>query len=523
MTKWIFVTGGVLSGLGKGLVSASIGKLLEARGRSIAPVKCDGYLNVDPGTMNPHEHGEVFVLEDGTEVDMDFGHYERFLDCQPSGDSNLTSGKVFKSVIDAEREGDFLGDTVQMVPHVTDDIKRRWKDEAERSGADVVAVEVGGTVGDIENMLYLEAVRQMRNELPGKNTMLVHVTLVPFLETTGELKTKPTQHSVKKLRETGLRPDMIVGRSDRRLNDSEVEKISLFCDVPERNVVSNPDLDEIHRLPLVFEEQDVGELACEELQMNSTEPSLGVWRERTSKLEGDAVAKIGIAGKYTEMDDSYASVEEALRHAAAAHGGDVEVVFIDTEDFEPETIEGFDGVVVPGGFGKRGVEGKLAAIKHCRETDTPILGLCYGMQLMAVEAARNQLDLDAGSAEWGSYKHEVVCEMESQKDTDRMGGTMRLGGQTAELSGQVEDIYGNGTVSERHRHRYELDPSYQSHLEGAGLVVSGINPGNQLAEFVERPDHGFFIGTQAHPEFKSSLESPSPLFSAFVEAAADGV
>jgi CTP synthase (EC 6.3.4.2) len=469
--------------------------------------------------MNPHEHGEVFVLEDGTEVDMDFGHYERFLGIGCSGDWNLTSGRVFRDVIQKERNGEYLGKTVQMVPHVTDHIKEKWRENASSRDADVVMVEVGGTVGDMENQFYLEAVRQMINELPESDTYLVHTTLVPYLETVGEQKTKPTQHSVKKLRELGLEPDMIAGRSKDRLSQESVRKISLFCDVEEKEVISDPNMDTVYRLPLVFQDQDTGSIVSEALDLEYEAGGLEDWRERTENLSSDPVARIALCGKYTEMDDSYASIEEALKHSAVEIGGSVEIEQVDTEDFDPQRLEGFDGVIIPGGFGSRGVEGKIQAIKHCRQTGMPLLGICYGMQLMTIEYARNILDLDASSEELSDdSEHLVIKEMESQKNTDKMGGTMRLGSYQAELSGRVESIYGSETVEERHRHRYELNPEYEDDLESNGLMVSGRNPESSLAEFIELEDHEFFIGTQAHPEFNSSFQEPNPLYLAFLRS-----
>ena len=518
--KWIFVTGGVLSGLGKGLVSASVSKLLHQRNQEIVPIKCDGYLNVDPGTMNPQEHGEVFVLDDGTEVDMDFGHYERFLGISCQGDWNLTSGKVFKEVIDKERNGDYLGKTVQMVPHVTDHIKNTWKDNAEEEDADVVIIEGGGTVGDMENQFYLEAVRQLRNELSDDETFLIHTTLVPFLETTGEQKTKPTQHSVKKLREVGLEPDMVVGRSKEKLEESTVEKISLFCDVEEKAVISDPNLENVYELPLVFEDQRVGEQVAEELDLPEKSGNLDNWREKVENLKTDPVAKIALCGKDTDMDDSYASIEEALRHSAVELGGSVEIEQVDTEDFGPEKLEGFDGVIIPGGFGSRGIQGKIDAIEYCRKNNVPILGICYGMQLMAVEYSRNELGLDAASEEF-SEDHDdlVVKEMQDQKDIEQMGGTMRLGAYSAEIKGKVKEIYGSDKIEERHRHRFEMNPEYEELLQTNGLKISGRNPEYDLAEFLELEGHPFFIGTQAHPEFKSSFENPNPLYLEFLRSA----
>ncbi|MFQ3308457.1 MAG: CTP synthase [Candidatus Nanohaloarchaea archaeon] len=512
-TKWIFVSGGVLSGLGKGIVSASISKLLQLRNVEVAPIKCDGYLNVDPGTMNPHEHGEVFVLEDGTEVDMDFGHYERFLDIETSGKQNLTSGKIFKEVIDKERRGDFLGKTVQMVPHVTDHIKQSLKNAAD--GEEVIAVEIGGTVGDMENRLYLETARQILSE---ENGILVHTTLVPYLETTGEQKTKPTQHSVKELREMGLEPDIIVTRTEEELAEDAREKISLFCDVEEREVISDPNLETIYDLPLIFDEQNVDGLVAEKLGLPERQHNLDDWKKKVEAVKSGSVADIAICGKYTEMDDSYASVEEALKHAAAEEGGSVNIEYVDTEDFEPKTLEGFDGVIIPGGFGSRGVEGKIKTAQYCRENDVPLLGLCYGLQLMVVEYARNVLGLDAASQEFADGEdHEVVAELPDQKNIEEKGGTMRLGNYTAQLEGQVKKIYGSNESDERHRHRYELNPEYHEQLESNGLRISGKSHNGRLAEYIELPENNFYIGTQAHPEFNSTLENPNPLYLAFIQ------
>lgn len=518
MRKWIFVTGGVLSGLGKGLVSASVSKLLQQRHQKIVPIKCDGYLNVDPGTMNPHEHGEVFVLEDGTEVDMDFGHYERFLGIKGKGDWNLTSGRIFQEVIEKERDGGYLGKTVQMVPHVTDRIKSKWKNAAEEDDADVVIIEIGGTVGDIENMLYLEAVRQLRGELKDNQSFLIHTTLVPYLETVGEQKTKPTQHSVKELRETGLEADMIVARSEDELDEDARGKISLFCDVEEEAVISDPNVDTVYEIPLVFDQQNVDKIIAEKMNLPEANGDMDDWKERVQNIKSDPMTTIAICGKYMDMEDSYASVEEALKHAAADLGGSVEIKYVDTENFDPASLEAIDGVVIPGGFGERGVEGKIDAIEYCRENNIPVLGLCYGMQLMVVEAARNQIGINAVSDEWSSDGVSVIAELPGQKDVDKMGGTMRLGGYTAELSGQVKDIYGSATASERHRHRYEIDPEMHEKLEKHGLDISGKMEDGKLAEYVERQDHKFFIGTQAHPEFNSSLQKPNPLYRAFLDA-----
>lgn len=519
MPKWIFITGGVLSGLGKGLVSASVSKLLQQRELDIVPIKCDGYLNVDPGTMNPHEHGEVFVLEDGTEVDMDFGHYERFLGVEGKGEWNLTSGKIFKSVIDQERSGGYLGKTVQMVPHVTDEIKESWRLVAEEEDADIVIIEIGGTVGDMENELYLEAARQMMSE---EDTYLIHTTLVPYLETTGEQKTKPTQHSVKALRERGLAPDMIVGRSKNELGENIKEKIALFCDVEEEEVISDPNLDTIYRAPITFNDQKVDEIIAEDLGLSERDNGIEDWEERVRNLVSEPVAKIAICGKYTDMDDSYASVEEALRHSSAELGGSVEIEYLSSEGIKGSELDRFDGVIIPGGFGSRGVEGKIDAIEYCRENDIPILGLCYGMQLMVIEFARNQLGINAASEEFADEDDTlVVSEMSEQKDVEEMGGTMRLGAYTADIEGEVKRIYGSNTATERHRHRFEVDPQYHNELESNGLKISGTTKGGKLAEYVELPENSFFIGTQAHPEFTSTFQNPNPLYLEFMRKSSD--
>ncbi|WEL23524.1 glutamine hydrolyzing CTP synthase [Candidatus Nanohalovita haloferacivicina] len=521
MPKWIFVTGGVLSGLGKGLVSASVSKLLQQRELEITPIKCDGYLNVDPGTMNPHEHGEVFVLEDGTEVDMDFGHYERFLGIKTAGKQNLTSGKVFKQVIEKEREGEYLGKTVQMVPHVTNRMKKLMREAGEEKNSDINIVEIGGTVGDLENQVFLEAVRQLRSELPEEDTYLIHTTLVPYLDTVGEQKTKPTQHSVKELQSLGLEPDMIVGRSQNELDQDVQEKIALFCDVEEKEVISDPDLDYIYQLPLELDKQNVDKLIAEKMGLPERKNGMKDWKARTENLEKDTVSSIAICGKYTDIDDSYASVEEALKHAGAEIGGQVNIEYIDTENFNEESLQGHDGVIIPGGFGSRGVEGKIDAIQYCRENNIPLLGLCYGLQLMTIEFARNVLGIEnAVSEEFAESEDQelVVAEMPGQKNIEEMGGTMRLGSYTANITGQVSKIYGSDTATERHRHRYELNPEYHEKLEANGLKISGTMQNGKLAEYIELPENNFFIGTQAHPEFTSTFQKPNPLYLAFLKS-----
>jgi CTP synthase len=449
---------------------------------------------------------------------MDFGHYERFLGVQGKGNWNLTSGKIFQEVIDKEREGDYLGKTVQMVPHITDQIKQNWEKAADEEDADIVIVEVGGTVGDMENMFYLETIRQMRSELPEEDTYLIHTTLVPYLETTGEQKTKPTQHSVKDLRETGLSPDMIVGRSTEKLTDEVQEKIALFCDVEKEAVISDPNLESIYELPLVFEDQSVDEIISRKLKLPTKNQTMEDWKNRVQALKNDEIATVGICGKYMDMEDSYASVEEALRHAAVEENGTINIEYINTENFSPKDLQGLDGVVIPGGFGSRGIQGKIDAIQHCRQNNIPVLGLCYGLQLMVVEYARNELGIDATSAEFGEENQEfIVKQMPNQENIEQKGGTMRLGSYTAQLEGQVQEIYGSREASERHRHRYEVNPEYHDQLEENGLKISGKTQNGDLTEYIEIEDHPFFIGTQAHPEFNSTFQKPNPLYHAFIK------
>ncbi|MFB6217352.1 MAG: glutamine hydrolyzing CTP synthase [Candidatus Aenigmatarchaeota archaeon] len=528
--KWIFISGGVLSGLGKGLVSASLGKILQSRGYNVVPIKCDGYLNVDPGTMNPIEHGEVFVLDDGGEVDMDFGHYERFLGIEGRFDWNLTSGKIFQSVIDKERSGEYLGKTVQIIPHVTDEIKERFEDVAEEEDADVVLVEIGGTVGDIENLIFLEATRQMRSELDDKDTCLVHVTLVPYLQTVGEQKTKPTQHSIKELQGLGLDADLIFGRSEDELEEKTREKIALFCDVPKENVVSDPDTDNIYRLPLILADQDVEEIITSELDLDGRDSDLDRWGELVSNMDSaDDEVNVAICGKYTKLEDSYVSIEEAFKHCSATLGCDVNMNYIETTDIEenditPEKIlEGMDGVVIPGGFGSRGAEGKMEVIKYCRKNNIPLLGLCFGLQLMVSEFARNECGLEnANSTEVDeNTPHPVIDLLPEQRDVEDKGGTMRLGGQETVLEegSMARTIYGQDKIKERFRHRYEINPDYHDILSGNGLVLSGRSADQEhIVQTIELEEHPFYFGTQFHPEFTSTFEEPSPVFLKFVKS-----
>ncbi len=532
-TKWVFVTGGVLSGLGKGLVSASVGRFLQARGYDVVPIKCDGYLNVDPGTMNPIEHGEVFVLDDGGEVDMDFGHYERFLGVQGKFCWNLTSGKIFQSVIENERSGEYLGKTVQMIPHVTDEIKDRLNRVAEEENADVVVVEIGGTVGDMENMIFLEASRQMRLDKPEEDTLLLHVTLIPWLKAVGEQKTKPTQHSVKELESLGLEADMIIGRAERNLEEKTKEKISLFCNVPKDHVVSNPDVDNVYKIPLKLMEDGMDKTVTEELDLEDKGKDMEEWRNLVENMENpDGEVDIAICGKYTRLEDSYVSIKQALKHCSAHLRCGVNYRFIETTEIErgeksaEKILDGVDGVIIPGGFGGRGAEGKIEVAKYCRENDLPILGLCYGLQLMVVEFARNVCDLkEANSTEVDSgTPHPVIDLIPEQKDVEAKGGTMRLGGQETVIDkGTVaEDIYGKNEVKERFRHRYEINPKYHSDLEENGLKLSGrAKKENHIVQIIEIDDHPFYFGTQFHPEFTSTFEDPNPVFVEFVKSCTD--
>ncbi|MFP4045439.1 MAG: glutamine hydrolyzing CTP synthase [Candidatus Aenigmatarchaeota archaeon] len=528
--KWVFISGGVLSGLGKGLVSASLGKILQSKGYDVVPIKCDGYLNVDPGTMNPIEHGEVFVLDDGGEVDMDFGHYERFLGKRGKFDWNLTSGKIFKSVIDKERAGEYLGKTVQIIPHVTDEIKERFEKVAEEEGAEVVLIEIGGTVGDIENLFYLEAIRQLRSELPDEDTCFIHVTLVPYLPTVGEQKTKPTQHSIKELQSIGLNADVIIGRAENELTDKTKRKISLFCNVPEKNVVSNPDVKWVYKIPLILQNQGLGGSVSEELGLEDRGKDLEEWRELVHNLENpEEEATVALCGKYTKLKDSYVSIKEALKHCSAALKCNTEIKFIETTDIEEGEItvegevEGVDGIIIPGGFGSRGAEGKIKVVEHCRENNIPLLGLCFGLQLMVTEFARNRCGLEgANSTEVDEEtEHPVVDLLPEQKHVKAKGGTMRLGGQYTELKQgtKAREIYGEEEIKERFRHRYEVNPEYHDILEENELVLSGRAQGeNQIVQVIELEDHPFFLGTQFHPEFTSQFEEPNPVFEEFLKS-----
>jgi CTP synthase len=525
-TKFVFVTGGVVSSLGKGMVSASIGALMEARGLRVANMKLDPYINVDPGTMNPLQHGEVFVTDDGAETDLDLGHYERFVSERMSQLNNVTTGQVYHTVISKERKGEYLGGTVQVIPHITDEIKNRVLRCSE--GLDLLIVEVGGTVGDIESLPFLEAIRQLRLELGRENSISVHLTLVPYLAAAGELKTKPTQHSVGKLREIGIQPEVLICRSEHKLDQGILKKISMFCNVPEDAVFQSVDVDTIYKLPLLLADQGLDEKITELLNIWSREPHLEKWREIARRvLHPTREVKIGFVGKYVQLVESYKSLNEALTHGAIAHGVKVDIDHIDAEEIEemgPDArLAGCDGILVAPGFGARGTEGKIAAVRYARENGIPFFGICLGMQLAVVEFARDVCGLDqASSSEIDpDSPHPVVHLMEEQKDVTDKGGSMRLGAYPCVLREGTRALaaYGTAEISERHRHRWEINNNYRDTLERHGMVLSGLSPDGKLVEMIELPDHPYFVACQFHPEFKSRPLDPHPLFAAFVEAA----
>jgi CTP synthase len=526
--KFIFVTGGVLSGLGKGVAAASIGNLITKAGLKVIPIKCDGYLNVDPGTMNPIEHGEVFVLDDGGEVDMDFGHYERFLGVSCKFDWSLTMGKIYEAIRVKERRGDYLGKTVQLIPHVTDLIKERFYKIAEDENADVVIIEVGGTVGDIENELFIESCRQLKKELGEENTMYVHLTYVPIPGNVHEQKSKPTQQSVALLRERGIEPDIIIGRCTDFLDFGIKKKISVFCGIDEKAVISGIDVDSVYKIPLIFSKEGINGIIKEKLDINS-----GVndeWKRLVDNLDNpEHSATIAICGKYTKLEDSYASIVESLKHCGANLKAKICVKMIDTtevnsQDDAKKLLSGVDGVIVPGGFGSRGIEGKIQVIRYCRENDIPFLGICYGLQLAVVEFARNVCWLtDANTTEVNpDTKSPVIDILPEQRKIIEKGGTMRLGAYPARIKEGtlVSELYARqDTVHERHRHRYEVNPDFHRILQEKGMVFSGMSPDGKLVEFIELPGNKYFTGTQGHPELKSRFEKPGPLFYGLVKAA----
>ncbi len=526
MPKHIFVTGGVTSSLGKGLTASSLGRLLKLRGFRVTMQKLDPYINVDPGTMNPFEHGEVFVTDDGAETDLDLGHYERFIDENLTRDSNATTGSIYQAVLAAERRGDYLGRTVQVIPHITDEIRRRITRVA-TDDVDVVITEIGGTVGDIEILPFLEAIRQFRKEAGRDNVCYLHVTLVPFVGPSREQKTKPTQHSVTELRSRGIQPDVIVCRSAGPIEDNVRRKISNLCDVDERAVINAADVGNLYELPLILHREGLDTVVCDVLRL-AAEIDLRPLEELVARIDAAILpVRIGLIGKYVDLPDAYLSVVESLKHAGFHHGAKVEVDWVQAEEVEGLLAAGrlahLDGMVIPGGFGARGIEGKIAAAGHAREAGIPCLGLCLGMQVMTIEFARNVAGLaGANSTEMDpDTAHPVIDLMHDQRDVADMGGTMRLGAYYAVLTqgSKVHDAYGEPVVSERHRHRYEFNNAYRTRLEAAGLLCSGMSPDRRLVEFVELVDHPFWVGTQAHPEFKSRPDRPHPLFRDLLEAA----
>ena len=534
MTKYIFVTGGVVSSLGKGLAASSIGQLLESRGMKVQMMKLDPYINVDPGTMSPFQHGEVFVTDDGAETDLDLGHYERFTNAKLTKANNWTSGRIYLSVIEKERRGDYLGKTIQVIPHITDEIKMAIRAVAEKDNPDVLIVEIGGTVGDIESLPFMEAIRQIGNEVGRNNAIFVHVTLVPYIAAAGELKTKPTQHSVKELREIGIAPDILLCRSERPLPLDLRRKIALFCNVREHAVISALDVKTIYEVPLAFHEQELDELIVESLHLkeNFSHADLKNWRElvATIKEPSNGDVKIAIVGKYVELEDSYKSLREALTHAGVANNLRVNVEWIESEnlvkdDYETD-LQDYDAILVPGGFGKRGISGMIRAIKYARKSGTPYFGICLGMQTACIEFARNVCGLrDADSTEFNAETpFPIIFKLRDLVNTEEFGGTMRLGACACNLkeNSLVREIYhGSEEISERHRHRYEFNPEFRAVLEKEGLIISGISPDGKFVEMIELPreTHPFFVACQFHPEYKSKPLNAHPLFVSFVKAA----
>ena len=526
-TKYIFVTGGVVSSLGKGIAAASLGRLLVQRGLSVTMQKFDPYINVDPGTMSPFQHGEVFVTDDGAETDLDLGHYERFIDRSLSQQNNVTTGRIYQTVIGKERRGEYLGSTVQVVPHITDEIKLAIRRTA--PGHDVVITEIGGTVGDIESLPFLEAIRQFRQEVGRDNALFIHLTLVPFIAAAGELKTKPTQHSVRELMQIGIQPDILICRSEQALSPDIKRKIALFCNVDFGCVVESPDVKSIYEIPLRFFDQGLDRQVCERLRLETPEPDLTAWRALTERiLRPSGTVRIAVVGKYTDLHDAYKSVNEALIHGGAANDARVQVEWIGSDRFTDQAtaarlLTGFDGLLIPGGFGERGVEGMIEAIRWARENGLPFFGICLGLQVAIIEFARNVCELpDTNSTEFEpECATPVISLMESQRDVSNMGGSMRLGAYTARLrpGSKVAQAYGAQEISERHRHRWEVSNAYRDVLAEYGLRLSGQSPDGGLVEVIELPDHPWFLGCQFHPELKSRPTRPHPLFVAFIAAA----
>ena len=526
--KYVFVTGGVVSGLGKGITAASLGRLLKARGYKVTMQKFDPYINIDPGTMNPIQHGEVFVTDDGAETDLDLGHYERFIDESLSKKSNVTTGKVYWSVLQKERRGDYGGGTVQVIPHITNEIKSRFYRDYTTEETQIAIIEVGGTVGDIESQPFLEAIRQFQHEVGHQNAILIHVTLIPYLSASGELKTKPTQASVKELQGMGIQPDILVCRTEHELEKGIRDKIALFCNVPKSHVLQNLDVEYLYEAPLAMEKEHLAQVACESLNLECPEPDLSDWTDMVDALRNpDKEVEIALVGKYIQLHDAYISVVEALKHGGIAQHATVNIRWVDSEllneENAQEVLGGVQGVLVPGGFGDRGIDGKIVAIKYARENKIPFLGLCLGMQLSIVEFARHICGLeDAHSIELNpNTTYPVIALMPDQDGIEDIGGTLRLGSYPCILdkNSKAYELYGEETIHERHRHRYEVNNDYRAILTEHGMKLSGLSPDGRIVEMVEIPEHPWFVATQAHPEFKSRPNRPHPLFKGFVEAA----
>ena len=526
--KYVFVTGGVVSGLGKGITAASLGRLLKARGYTVTMQKFDPYINIDPGTMNPIQHGEVFVTDDGTETDLDLGHYERFIDESLTKNSNVTTGKIYWSVLQKERRGDYGGGTVQVIPHITNEIKSRFYRNYTSDETHIAIIEVGGTVGDIESQPFLESIRQFQHEVGHENAMLIHVTLIPYIRASGELKTKPTQASVKELQGMGIQPDVIVCRSEQPLDQGLKDKIALFCNVPSSHVLQNLDVEYLYEAPLAMERENLAKVACECLELDCPEPDLKDWEDMVDALRHpDKEVTVALVGKYTQLHDAYISVVEALKHGGIASRCTVNIKWVDSELVTEETVDSLlsdvSGILVPGGFGTRGVEGMITACQYAREHGIPYLGLCLGMQVAIIEFARHVCDLhDAHSIELDPQTtHPVIALMPDQDEDGDIGGTLRLGSYPCELdeASKAYTLYGSKTIHERHRHRYEVNNDYRTVLTENGMLLAGLSPDGHIVEMIEEPAHPWFIATQAHPELKSRPNRPHPLFRGFVEAA----
>lgn len=530
MTKYIFVTGGVVSGLGKGITAASLGRLLKARGLKVAAQKLDPYINVDPGTMSPYQHGEVFVTEDGAETDLDLGHYERFIDENLNKYSNLTTGKVYSNVLEKERRGDYLGETVQVIPHITNEIKSFIYNVGKNTNADIVITEIGGTVGDIESQPFLEAIRQVSLEVGVENSLFIHVTLVPYLKGSYEHKSKPTQHSVKELRSIGINPDIIVLRCDEPLDESIFKKIALFCNVKPDCVLENITIPVLYEAPMMLEKNNFSDVVCRELNIDAKKPDMSEWEQMLDRINSrNKDVTIALCGKYVQLHDAYLSVAEALRHAGYENAAHVHIKWVDTELITEYTVNDLlgdvDGILVPGGFGNRGVEGKITAAKYARENDIPYLGICLGMQTAVIEYARNVLGYDdANSGEFApDSKHKVIDLMLDQKNVEDMGGTMRLGAYPCVIKkgSMLEKSYNKPEISERHRHRYEFNNEFRESFEKGGMSITGTSPNGMLVEAVEIPQNRFYVGVQYHPEFKSRPNNAHPLFREFIKASCE--